>query len=339
MIVQNMIYAIKDTRLVHISEVDSGLKCECVCPACGEELIARKGSKMMHHFAHKSTIECEFGYQTSLHLAAKKIISEEKMIRVPDLYLDFPGVGKKELIDGERNIKVIDVILEKKLDNIIPDILLVTETGKIIVEIFVTHEIDTEKLEKIKRLDNPTIEINLSNLERNITEDDLREELINGIQNKIWIHNGKRREVYIKFLQQAVYRKVIERNYALHVDNCPVQKRVWKGKPYANFLYDCDICEFCISYTSSLNEGGEDERSILCTGEKRIAYMEDFDIPIEKRIENYKNKREEEMYELIGQGICPYCGNNLVIKEGKFGEFFGCSNYPHCRFTFSYNER
>jgi len=30
---------------------------------------------------------------------------------------------------------------------------------------------------------------------------------------------------------------------------------------------------------------------------------------------------------------CPDCGGNLVEKEGKFGKFYGCSNYPRCRFT------
>ncbi len=339
MIVQNMTYAIKDNQLVHISEVDSGLKCNCTCPACGEILIARKGDKVIHHFAHKSTLECEYGYQTSLHMAAKQIIYDNQEIRVPDLYLEFPGVYKKELIEEERNIKVIDVILEKKLDNIIPDILLITDVGKIIVEIFVTHEIDSEKLEKIRCLDIPTIEINLSSFERNITDEELKESLINGIQNKSWIYHGKRAEIYNKFLNQAEYRKVIARNHTLHVDNCPIQKRVWNGKPYANFLYDCDECEFCISYPSVHKLEGSDDRSILCSGRNGIAHVKDFEIPLEKRIKDYKDKREDEMYELIGQGICPYCGNNLIIKNGKFGEFFGCSNYPHCRFTFSYNEK
>ena len=30
---------------------------------------------------------------------------------------------------------------------------------------------------------------------------------------------------------------------------------------------------------------------------------------------------------------CPKCGGNLLKKEGKFGKFYGCSNYPKCRFT------
>ena len=31
--------------------------------------------------------------------------------------------------------------------------------------------------------------------------------------------------------------------------------------------------------------------------------------------------------------ICPQCGSLLVEKNGKFGKFYGCSNYPKCDFT------
>lgn len=33
------------------------------------------------------------------------------------------------------------------------------------------------------------------------------------------------------------------------------------------------------------------------------------------------------------QGKCPRCGGNLVLRNGKYGAFYGCSNYPKCRFT------
>ncbi len=39
-----------------------------------------------------------------------------------------------------------------------------------------------------------------------------------------------------------------------------------------------------------------------------------------QHIENIKNK-------------CPFCGNELVLRKGKFGSFWGCSTYPKCRFT------
>ena len=31
-------------------------------------------------------------------------------------------------------------------------------------------------------------------------------------------------------------------------------------------------------------------------------------------------------------GICPRCGGTLVLRNGKYGEFWGCSNYPKCKF-------
>jgi DNA topoisomerase-1 len=30
---------------------------------------------------------------------------------------------------------------------------------------------------------------------------------------------------------------------------------------------------------------------------------------------------------------CPRCGSNLVIKQGRFGEFTACTNYPQCRYV------
>ncbi len=31
--------------------------------------------------------------------------------------------------------------------------------------------------------------------------------------------------------------------------------------------------------------------------------------------------------------LCPQCGANLVIKQGRFGEFTACSSYPACKFV------
>ena len=35
----------------------------------------------------------------------------------------------------------------------------------------------------------------------------------------------------------------------------------------------------------------------------------------------------------IESGICPKCGGTLVERTGRYGSFYGCSNYPKCRFT------
>ena len=30
---------------------------------------------------------------------------------------------------------------------------------------------------------------------------------------------------------------------------------------------------------------------------------------------------------------CPRCGAELVKRHGKYGYFYGCSNFPDCRYT------
>lgn len=59
----NLTYALKDGVLVHISQVPSGLQCGCKCSGMWRNINSKKGCKVIHHFAHKSTIECEFGYK------------------------------------------------------------------------------------------------------------------------------------------------------------------------------------------------------------------------------------------------------------------------------------
>lgn len=36
--------------------------------------------------------------------------------------------------------------------------------------------------------------------------------------------------------------------------------------------------------------------------------------------------------ELENNILCPKCGNELIEKNGKYGKFIGCSNYPKCRY-------
>ena len=78
----------KDGKLIYIEDAIKGIKCDCVCPACKQPLIAKNaGKKNTHHFAHQSVVECEHGYQSALHYMAKDLFMEMK-------YLTFVKNGK-----------------------------------------------------------------------------------------------------------------------------------------------------------------------------------------------------------------------------------------------------
>lgn len=40
--------------------------------------------------------------------------------------------------------------------------------------------------------------------------------------------------------------------------------------------------------------------------------------------------------ESVSTEVCPRCKSPLILRNGKRGQFWGCSNYPKCRFTKDY---
>ena len=51
----------------------------------------------------------------------------------------------------------------------------------------------------------------------------------------------------------------------------------------------------------------------------------------EPRVKNAFSDMEKKAPEETGE-TCPNCGNPLVIRKGKYGEFTACSNYPECKY-------
>lgn len=77
----------------------------------------------------------------------------------------------------------------------------------------------------------------------------------------------------------------------------------------------------------------QDRKVILTTEEIEQIYTQLIDLknnPImthEQHIENTYN-----LLQSVENNICPRCGKKLLIRNGKFGSFYGCSGYPHCKF-------
>ncbi len=64
------------------------------------------------------------------------------------------------------------------------------------------------------------------------------------------------------------------------------------------------------------------ENEIIIEGEKYI---------LDK---NYKYFIKKFSDKTTNEGICPKCVGKLVKRKGKFGEFYGCSNFQKgCKYT------
>lgn len=59
--------------------------------------------------------------------------------------------------------------------------------------------------------------------------------------------------------------------------------------------------------------------------------LENFYGDFEKLVSEAFKEMKKEAPEETGEK-CPECGNPLVIRKGKYGEFVACSNYPECKY-------
>lgn len=54
---------------------------------------------------------------------------------------------------------------------------------------------------------------------------------------------------------------------------------------------------------------------------------------LKTELDNAENIERIKLPEVVTDEICENCGQNLVIKMGRFGKFLACPNYPQCKFT------
>jgi ssDNA-binding Zn-finger/Zn-ribbon topoisomerase 1 len=80
--------------------------------------------------------------------------------------------------------------------------------------------------------------------------------------------------------------------------------------------------------------------------------MGDFaDDAVDRELDEWLTDMEEDLYEsntgrefvdsfpygrkqkVYGEGPCPKCGEETVLRSGPYGKFYGCSDFPNCRGT------
>jgi hypothetical protein len=172
--------------LVHIQEVLGGAACDCICPACKEPLIARKGEVVAHHFAHRPQSVCVSGPETALHLAAKQIIAERLTLRLPAVEVDAKGIRKRRA--PSKIVKFDSASIEHRLEGVIADVMMTVGGRQLLVEVLVTHECDEEKMARIEALGIAAVEIDLGSVPRDASLATIEAAVVKGGRRR-WLFN------------------------------------------------------------------------------------------------------------------------------------------------------
>ena len=229
-------YGILGDKLVSIEDIPKekyGLRCGCICPGCKQSLIARLGKHKRKHFGHKSGSVCNIAYaqQTALHMIAKEIIEQEKVFAFPNYSVSLADIqwhdsfhaiyGLPQSMEYRKayTAKCSSVVLEKKVSDFVPDIVVDIQGRICLIEIAVTHFVDEVKQQKINEAGFPVVEVDLSAfIGQQITRDIVRDALISQTANKKWLYNPLKEEAiawataeYKKLYAAALEREEIAR--------------------------------------------------------------------------------------------------------------------------------
>lgn len=135
-------FALRERKVVHIHDVESGKRLDCICPSCGKTLIAKKGNILQHHFAHDRETTCSL--ESILHKLGKTLIYEGVKLSI-QAGAGVPLVWKCEVCGDEHrgNLlkKAVGVKLEQSLGPARQDLLLVNGKGTPLtaIEVVVSH--------------------------------------------------------------------------------------------------------------------------------------------------------------------------------------------------------
>ena len=180
-------------QLVHVNSVARGQACQCICPNCGADLIAKQGIKKTWHFAHANESDCKGARVTALHMLAQQIIKNRKSVRLPRYEGMYAPPFESKVITFD-NIK-LEKIFQSEEINRRPDCVGIKcdkygNTREIWIEIKVTHGVDQLKMQDIREKNISCIEIDLSDLlQTNYTIDDIYELIIVKSDKIKWINS------------------------------------------------------------------------------------------------------------------------------------------------------
>ena len=128
----------------------------------------------------------------------------------------------------------------------------------------------------------------------------------------------------------STYAKIIdtikERGYVDIVDK--------KFKPTEIGIITTDKLQEFFSDLINVEYTREMEEDLDLVADGKLVWnkvLADFFGLFEPRVEKAFDDMEKKAPEEIGE-ICPECGNPLVVRNGRYGEFVACSNYPECKY-------
>lgn len=361
----NLMWGISDDRVVHITDVQNGIACRCLCPECGGALIARQGDIRAWHFAHVSGSECVTAPETALHKLAKQWLLDQKEFDLPAVSTSYRN--KRFQVRPAEKIFVNHAFSEVPYGAVIPDVYLELHGNRqLFVEVAVTHFVDLWKQQKLADIRIPTLELDLSNVARDILPDVFDGVMREVLKVAIWVYHPdinrclnvcreeerRKSELRRQKAREAAERKARnDETHAVKPDDT-AQKRAALAAVYAKIEADrkaraelerqalvakAEADRKAYMSKDAIGRLLHNARCLACVG--YLSRLRVDDDPVKDQYacgecgRIWRVNIANTTFDLCDRRICPDCGSIMVRRRGSRGEFYGCSKFPACRRT------
>lgn len=268
-------------ELLHISMVDSGLSCNCICAACQQPLEARKGTQRRHHFAHVSNYECMYASEVSIYKALAETLKQHKCLSLPPVMLDFPAWSKPELLQEARKMEIDTVSFACEPLSYPPQLFVTIQGTRLRILLDFNNYYDDNDREKLAREANAD-DYSLLMISMPKIDEDVEftpDRLLRAIQDcdrAAWVFSRLEEQWQRKYLAAAVTPTEHGTGYL-----CPISYGKYKGKYSARWI-DCAHCHFNIAQPPGC----------LCVAGAGIQRKEDFKRDLQDRLADIEKIRK-----------------------------------------------
>ena len=364
-------YAYDSTgNLVHINDArkDDSYK----CPECGQTLTLNiskipEGQKYhrRNHFSHPKGNPDNHCTESFLHKLFKKRAAECILKKISDkeeFWFTWQCDQCNEEHRGNILRKAKSVCLEYDLKDCQPDIALLDTEDKvvIVIEVVVTHKPTPEAMAFYKDHNIGCLQINVSDFEdcEHVEEKLAHPDIVNLCPTPECQKCGKK--------MHKAKMIIVNTNCGKCLNNMKAAMIMVKGNPHyqiyspANFtkeeilLANTNGANIKMKYDEKINNAFYANVCECCDTFINKHIIDDYyyyphekeidlcykcydciksDIPDEVIITNEIKQKKNETSMYANEKICPKCQCELILRQGPYGKFYACGNYPNCRYT------
>lgn len=180
-----------------------------------------------------------------------------------------------------------------------------SEDTKALPEFIIGEEIKTPTLEKEQKFTNPPLRYSEARLIKKMEE--------------LGIGRPSTYAVTMDTLKQRGYVRVEKKTFI------PTDQGILTSDKLEEYFNKIINIKYTADMEEALDKISEGE---IVWYEELEKFYNDF-----KPLLDYASENMVRMYPIMTDEICPECGNQLLIRNGRFGEFIACSNFPKCHYT------